>query len=66
MPSVRCGPEPVLGLPVALHAPHCHLELSLGGWDDTGVTFKWKDYRLEGPDRYKTMTLAVGELFDGS
>jgi putative transposase len=34
----------------------------LVGWDDTGVTFKWKDYRLEGPDRYKTMTLAVGEF----
>jgi hypothetical protein len=24
--------------------------------------FKWKDYRLEGRDRYKTMTLAVGEF----
>ena len=27
--------------------------------DETGVTFKWKDYRVEGPDRYKTMTLPV-------
>jgi hypothetical protein len=34
----------------------------LVAWDDTGVTFKWNDYRLEGPDRYKTMTLAVGEF----
>ena len=25
--------------------------------DETGVTFKWKDYRIEGPGRYKTMTL---------
>jgi hypothetical protein len=25
--------------------------------DETGVTFTWKDYRHEGPDRYKTMTL---------
>src|SRR6202043_2891005 len=25
--------------------------------DDKGVTFKWKDYRLEGPERYKVMTL---------
>jgi hypothetical protein len=25
--------------------------------DDTGVTFKWKDYRIEGRDRYKQMTL---------
>jgi hypothetical protein len=23
------------------------------------VTFKWKDYRIEGGDRYKTMTLAT-------
>jgi hypothetical protein len=27
--------------------------------DETGVTFKWKNYRVEGPDRYKTMTLTV-------
>jgi hypothetical protein len=27
--------------------------------NETGVTFKWKDYRVEGPDRYKTMTLPV-------
>jgi len=25
--------------------------------DDRGVTFKWKDYRIEGPERYKVMTL---------
>jgi hypothetical protein len=25
--------------------------------DHRGVTFKWKDYRLEGPERYKQMTL---------
>ena len=30
--------------------------------DDNGVTFKWKDYRLEGPDRYKVMTLATHEF----
>ena len=27
--------------------------------DDKGVTFKWKDYRIEGRDRFKTMTLAA-------
>ena len=21
--------------------------------DETGVTFTWKDYRIEGPDRYR-------------
>ena len=30
--------------------------------DDNGVTFKWKDYRIEGPDRYKVMTLAINEF----
>jgi hypothetical protein len=24
--------------------------------DDKGVTFKWKDYRIEGPERYQIMT----------
>jgi hypothetical protein len=30
--------------------------------DDKGVTFKWKDYRLEGRERYKIMTLATHEF----
>jgi hypothetical protein len=30
--------------------------------DETGVTFKYKDYRIEGPPRYKTMTLAAHEF----
>jgi hypothetical protein len=30
--------------------------------DDKSVTFKWKDYRSEGPDRYKLMTLAIDEF----
>jgi len=30
--------------------------------DDNGVTFKWKDYRLEGRERYKLMTLATPEF----
>jgi hypothetical protein len=30
--------------------------------DDKSVTFKWKDYRVEGHDRYKTMTLATSEF----
>ena len=56
------GPEPVL----AYLSRYTHrIAISnrrLVAWDDTGVTFKWKDYRLEGLDRYKTMTLAVGEF----
>jgi len=30
--------------------------------DATGVTFKYKDYRIEGPGRYTTMTLATSEF----
>src|SRR2546427_3336289 len=30
--------------------------------DHKGVTFKYKDYRVEGPARYKTMTLATDEF----
>jgi hypothetical protein len=29
---------------------------------ENGVTFKWKDYRFAGRDRYKTMTLAPHEF----
>src|SRR5205809_4086215 len=28
----------------------------------SGVTFKYKDYRIKGPGRYKTMTLATHEF----
>jgi hypothetical protein len=30
--------------------------------DADGVTFKYKDYRIEGPERYKTMTLSPHEF----
>jgi hypothetical protein len=30
--------------------------------DDNGVTFKWKDYRIKGHDRLKTMTLDAAEF----
>ncbi len=30
--------------------------------DEAGVTFKWKDYRIKGRDRLKTMTLDAGEF----
>jgi hypothetical protein len=31
-------------------------------FDNKGVTFKWKDYRAEGRDRFKVMTLATDEF----
>jgi Putative transposase len=30
--------------------------------DENGVTFRYKDYRIDGPARYKTMTLATDEF----
>ena len=29
---------------------------------NNGIAFRWKDYRIEGPDRWKTMTLAPHEF----
>ena len=31
-------------------------------FDPQGVTFKWKDYRIEARDRYKRMTLPADEF----
>jgi predicted Zn-ribbon and HTH transcriptional regulator len=31
-------------------------------FDQQGVTFKWKNYRIKGRDRYKVMTLATDEF----
>src|SRR5437879_2044756 len=31
-------------------------------FDQQGVTFSWKDYRIKGCDRYKLMTLATNEF----
>ena len=30
--------------------------------DEKGVTFRWKDYRLEGRERYKRMTVTTDEF----
>jgi hypothetical protein len=56
------GPKPVL----AYLSRYTHrIAISnrrLVAWDDAGVTFNYKDYRIEGPDRYKVMTLSVSEF----
>jgi hypothetical protein len=56
------GPEPVL----AYLSRYTHrIAISnrrLVAWDDRGVTFTWKDYRVEGAERYKTMTLSTDEF----
>ncbi len=52
------GPEAVLAYLVALHPPRRHLQQPADRLDDNGVTFRWKDYRAKGRERYKVMTLA--------
>ena len=56
------GPEQVLAY-LARYTHRVAISSSrLISADETGVTFKYKDYRVEGPGRYKTMTVAPGEF----
>ena len=56
------GPEAVLAY-LARYTHRVAISNSrLISLNETGVTFKVKDYRLNGPDRYKTMTLAAPEF----
>ena len=56
------GPQAVL----AYLARYTHrVAIANSRWiaaDNTGVTFKWKDYRIQGAGRYKTMTLPTHEF----
>jgi hypothetical protein len=56
------GPEAVL----AYLARYTHRVAIANGrliaFDEQGVTFKWKDYRIEGRNRYKRMTLATDDF----
>lgn len=56
------GPEAVLAY-LARYTHRVAISNSrLVSLDEQGVTFKYKDYRVEGPERYKTMTLEPGEF----
>ena len=56
------GPEQVLAY-LARYTHRVAISSSrLISADEQGVTFKYKDYRIEGPGRYKTMTVAPGEF----
>jgi len=56
------GPEAVLAYLARYTHPTAISNSRLIGLDEEGVTFKWKDYRVEGRNRYKVMTLAVDEF----
>jgi hypothetical protein len=56
------GPEAVLAY-LARYTHRVAISNSrLLALDETGVTFKWKDYRIKGRDRLKTMTLDAAEF----
>jgi len=56
------GPQAVLAY-LSLYTHRIAISNSrLVTFDDTGVTFSWKDYRANGPDRSKVMTLAIDEF----
>ena len=56
------GPESVLAY-LARYTHRVAISASrLVRMDDNGVTFRWKDYRQDGPARRKLMTLAPGEF----
>jgi hypothetical protein len=56
------GPEAVLGYLARYTHRVAICNRRLIAADETAVTFKWKDYRVEGPNRYKVMKLATDEF----
>lgn len=56
------GPEAVLAY-LSLYTHRIAISNSrLVTFDDTSVTFRWKDYRANGRDRVRVMTLAIDEF----
>ena len=56
------GPEPVLRYLSRYTHRVAISNRRLVTADDGGVAFRWKDYRLDGPDRWQTMTLHPHEF----
>jgi len=56
------GPEPVLRYLSRYTHRVAISNQRLVAADDGGVAFRWKDYRMDGPDRWKTMTLHPHEF----
>jgi Putative transposase len=57
------GPQPVLAYLSRYTHRVAISNRRLISADETSVTFTWKDYRVEGPGRYKTMTLQPTSSF---
>ena len=61
-PGAGSGPEAVLAY-LARYTHRIAIANSrLIAFDGADVTFRWKDYRTKGRERYKTMTLAAHEF----
>ena len=56
------GPEPVLRYLSRYTHRVAIANSRLVALDDDRVAFKWKDYRADGPERAKVMTLAIDEF----
>jgi len=56
------GPEPVLRYLARYTHRVAISNRRLVAADEGGVAFRWKDYRLDAPDRWKTMTLHPHEF----
>ena len=56
------GPEPVLRYMARYTHRVAISNRRLVSADGDGVAFRWKDYRFDGPDRWKTMTLNPHEF----
>jgi hypothetical protein len=56
------GPEPVLRYLARYTHRVAISNRRLVAADEAGIAFRWKDYRLDGPDRWKTMTLQPHEF----
>ena len=57
-----CGPQAVLAYLSRYTHRVAIANSRLIACDRAGVTFRWKDYRAEGSDRQKVMTLATAEF----
>jgi Putative transposase/Transposase zinc-binding domain len=56
------GPEPVLRYLSRYTHRVAISNRRLVAADDGGISFRWKDYRVDGPDRWKTMTVHPHEF----
>ncbi len=57
-----CGPEAVLAYLSRYTHRVAISNRRLIAFDETGVTFRYKDYRRDGPERQRVMTLAPNEF----